>query len=190
MKFRLTYDGELRSAQTKNTDKSHVHNIRRHFHEQLRILWDQDPLNGYKKYCLEKPVSPKEHNHIVRIRDCDFSCIVHSRSFLLARLDIIFLRPTPPGAIFDKSGDIDNRIKTLIDALRIPKDGELPVGWEPGEDENPFHCLLEDDKLIYAFNVETDSLLRNNFKVHDVNLNISVSLAASKGTIGNFSLVI
>ena len=48
MKFRLTYDGEVRPTggapvgNQKNPLAEHKHRIRRHFHGQLKQLWDTD----------------------------------------------------------------------------------------------------------------------------------------------------
>ncbi|MDB5472820.1 MAG: hypothetical protein JWP99_123 [Devosia sp.] len=59
-----------------------------------------------------------------------------------------------------QSGDIDNRLKTLFDALRMPDSKEELGGYDkPGEDEAPFYCLMTDDKLITKIAVETDRLL-------------------------------
>jgi hypothetical protein len=57
-------------------------------------------------------------------------------------------------------GDIDNRLKTLLDELRIPEAGENYSARQPAADEDPFFCLLEDDKLITRIAVETDDLLQ------------------------------
>ena len=57
--------------------------------------------------------------------------------------------------------DLDNRVKTLIDALKIPKKRELPDKAAPdlARDEDPFYVLLEDDSLVTHLSVETDVLL-------------------------------
>jgi hypothetical protein len=78
---------------------------------------------------------------------------------LLCSLEILFLRRDYPGGVIS-AGDLDNRIKTLIDALRMPKGASELVGNEqPAEGETPFFCLLEDDKMVTALSVETDNLL-------------------------------
>jgi threonine synthase len=56
-------------------------------------------------------------------------------------------------------GDIDNRIKVLFDALRMPKIGEFDAETPPAPDEAPFFCLLQDDSLITEIKVTTDRLL-------------------------------
>ncbi len=44
---------------------------------------------------------------------------------------------------------MDNRAKTLLDALKMPDDeAALPSSATPTADESPFSCLLEDDGLI------------------------------------------
>jgi hypothetical protein len=74
-------------------------------------------------------------------------------------LDILFLRHDPPGSVVH-AGDLDNRIKTLIDALRKPQGAiELRGNETPTDDEDPFFCLLEDDKLVTGLTVESDRYL-------------------------------
>jgi hypothetical protein len=73
-------------------------------------------------------------------------------------LDILLLQPQGSDPLVSQAGDIDNRIKTLFDALRIPKPDETK-GLTPGEGENPFFCLLEDDALILEFHISADRLL-------------------------------
>ena len=69
------------------------------------------------------------------------------------------MRDDPPGSIL-RGGDIDNRLKTLFDALKMPRE-QKKVGdfSEPEAGEDPFFCLLEDDALITRATVETDTLL-------------------------------
>jgi hypothetical protein len=86
-----------------------------------------------------------------------------------------------PGGIIRHGGDIDNRIKVLFDSLRIPRNSsELPSG-PPAQDEDPFFCLMEDDKYVTELNVATDRLLipvdvGSAESIHDVLLVIGVKL--------------
>jgi hypothetical protein len=74
-----------------------------------------------------------------------FVPLVREQLSLLCSLDILFLRPDVPGKAIQSSGDIDNRLKTLFDALRMPQnDTELGPYASPGEGEEPFYCLLEE----------------------------------------------
>lgn len=85
-----------------------------------------------------------------------FIPLVRKSLELTCELEILFLRRGEPGALILPGGDIDNRLKTLFDALKIPSSQDLAVD-QP--DADPFFCLLEDDSLITGFNVETDRLL-------------------------------
>ena len=79
---------------------------------------------------------------------------------LICTIDILFLLPSRPGQAM-QSGDLDNRLKTLFDALRAPANQSELGGYDnPAEDGKPFHCLLSDDKLISHVSVETDTLLQ------------------------------
>jgi hypothetical protein len=75
-------------------------------------------------------------------------------------VEVLLLRRDSPGGIWEKTrGDIDNRIKLLVDALKMPKDrGELG-GFTPDADENPFFCVVEDDISITSISVTSDRLL-------------------------------
>ena len=101
---------------------------------------------------------------------------------MIAELDITMLRPEPPGKVI-QSGDIDNRIKTLLDGLRMPKvEQELPNG------EIPFFCLLKDDNLITRISVNTDRLLENNIDPSEVVLLIHVHTKLTRLIYANIGL--
>jgi hypothetical protein len=108
---------------------------------------------------------------------------------LIAELAITFLRPEPPGRIVTQCGDIDNRLKTLFDALRMPEEEkEIPKGDIPGGNENPFFCLLEDDNLITKVAVTTDRLLQLCDDSSFVNLLITVRTKATQLYFDNIDL--
>jgi hypothetical protein len=77
---------------------------------------------------------------------------------LSCSLDVLFLRRDCPGGLVKHGGDIDNRIKVLFDALRVPATSELP-DVSPSDDENPFYCVVQDDKYIDKLTLTTDRLL-------------------------------
>jgi hypothetical protein len=89
--------------------------------------------------------------------DFRFVPLVEGDLRLRVNLDILFLR-RDHHPLVKEGGDIDNRLKTLFDALRIPEttDG---LGGAPQPDETPFFVLLQDDALISEVRVNTDSLL-------------------------------
>ncbi len=52
---------------------------------------------------------------------------------------------------------MDNRIKTLFDGLKMPREAQdLGPYLTPAVGEDPFYCLVEDDRLITSVSVETD----------------------------------
>jgi hypothetical protein len=76
----------------------------------------------------------------------------------VAVLNITLLGPSEPGAVITLGGGLDNRLKTLFDALPAPSNQqELPRGGSREADENPFYCLLEDDKLITGLSIGRNS---------------------------------
>ena len=187
MRFRLTYEGELKPTQRDARDYEpdrlarHKHGIRRHFHRQLRYLWKTN------KFLREHKVYPKDHGVVrpvadegadwagdpseqIPLRDAiasryikfgyQFVPLVRDEISLLCSLDVLFLRRDIPGSALE-AGDIDNRIKTLIDTLRAPRSPNELVQTDqiPGPDDTPMFCLLWDDKQVSQFSVETDTLL-------------------------------
>ena len=88
-------------------------------------------------------------------------------------LSILFLRRDNPGNLVENGGDIDNRIKVLLDGLRMPETVNQLGGFPIDADEDPFFCLLEDDKLITSISVTTDRLIipkRSDENINDVML--------------------
>src|SRR5437773_323341 len=75
-----------------------------------------------------------------------FFPLVRKSLGLTCGLKVLFLRAEAKGNLFDKqTGDLDNRIKTLVDALAIPTDEEK---YENPALVDPVYCLLEDDGLV------------------------------------------
>jgi hypothetical protein len=73
-----------------------------------------------------------------------------------------------------QGGDVDNRIKTLFDALRIPT---LDEQKKNAPKEDPTYCLLESDTLISGFHVDTGRLLMpETIKPNEVHLVIEVAV--------------
>ena len=82
-----------------------------------------------------------------------------------------------PGYIIYRGGDIDNRLKTLLDSLRMPTmKEELPSNDPPEDNENPFYCLLENDNLITDISISTDRLLEPQASDSHVKLFIRVQI--------------
>lgn len=163
MKFRLIFEGEIKPRQKAKL--SDIHHIRRQFHPQIKRAWEHDPLVHLKEKWL-KPLSEKNaeagkgfYARIEELNGKTYAPLISTH--LAAELDIVFLRQQARGQLIGEGGDIDNRLKTLFDALRMPSKAEVgQLGDFTANDENPLHCLLKDDALVHRVNVETDRLLR------------------------------
>ncbi len=160
MNITLHYQGPLKS----NAGRRDKHLIREALHPQLAQLWEHEPLNGVKDRFLDpqrKPDNPPGGNNLLySVGGHRFACIVSSRLHTTAALDIKLLRPERPGGLVGQSGDIDNRLKTLLDALTIPQhENSLPDGFAPQAEQMPFFCLLEDDALVTSLSVEAERWL-------------------------------
>jgi hypothetical protein len=184
MPFRLFYRGPLRSNGSKN-DK---HAIRLALHSQLAKLWTEEPLSDYREYLIKQTPS-NEIDLLYTVGSHTFACLVSDRLKVHAELDILFLRPQPPGQIISSGGDIDNRLKTLFDGLRRPLDAaELPTESLLPHIPNPCHCLLSDDGLITKISVTTDNLLDAQNK-DEVVLIITTTVKKMPVTFDNASYI-
>ena len=125
-----------------------------------------------------------------------FVPMVNKAGGFTCSLDILFLRRDNPGGIIKRGadgGDIDNRIKTLFDGLKMPETvsdlGGIPIDQQ---EENPFYCLLEDDSLVTGLTVTTDRLLAEivpGEKQNDVELVIHVTINNPSGLFSGGRLI-
>jgi len=183
MEFTLYYRGQLKA----NGSAKDKQNLRRHFHTQLKNLWQQLPLKEMHQFLDDTPGS---NTSILKSKDgFKFAPLINERLNLVAELKITMLRPEAPGSIITQSGDIDNRLKTLFDSLKMPSEPTaIPKGDIPDEAENPFYCLLEDDNLITKVNVETDRLLDPFESPSEVVLLIHVTTKTTRSSYNNLGL--
>lgn len=157
MEFTLFYQGDLRS----NGDPLHKQQIREALHPQLKRLWSLDPLSDSIGYVAYPPSgNPSEISLIETLNGFAFAPLISAKLALAAQVTITMLRPEKPGQLIQQSGDIDNRLKTLFDALSVPPHvGQLPKAYTPTADQIPLFCLLQDDRLISSVAVHTERLL-------------------------------
>ncbi len=172
VEFHLLYQGKLPAA-GQSTRAREKHDIRKVFHIQLGSLWNTQPfLASFRKQHPGDELAD-------RYSRCGYRFLpLISQWFMLScALDVLFLRRDGPGSLVRSGGDIDNRVKVLFDALRMPQTCDEVCGDSPAADENPFFCLLEDDKLISKVQVETNWLLTPpapTEHIHEVHLMIRV----------------
>ncbi len=182
MRFTLHYRGLLKS----NGNPAHKHQIRKIFHSQLSQLWSQPPLSDHSEYL--KPRNKDGDYSLQRtLGDFVFAPLVCEEMNVIAELDLVILRPEAPGNLLTQGGDIDNRMKTLFDALTMPRHtNAIPSGTKQEDIEKPFfYCLLEDDNLVIALSVKTDQLLEPVEDSSLVDVSIEVRTKVTRLTIGN-----
>lgn len=181
MEFTLYYRGQLKTNRGPKDKQA----LRRFFHCQMRVLWSQMPLK--ENHDLLKKTS--KSSIILPVNGFNFAPLVTEKLNLIAELTITLLRPEAPGSIITQAGDIDNRLKTLFDALKVPLEPTaIPKGDVPKSDEDPFFCLLEDDNLITKVSVTTDRLLDNFINASEVVLLVHVQTKATRKTWDNIGL--
>jgi hypothetical protein len=195
MELTLTYRGPLKATQRDpRSDSSQPtkhrelkHRIRLSFHRQLKRFWNQDKfLLSNQSVSQPKPYHVSSLANANKIGDWQFVPLATKELELACDLDIHMLRMDHNS---DKafSGDIDNRLKTIIDTLRIPNNNDGYSDFVPAIPDNPLYCLLEDDKIVRKISVSTDVLLDNDddADISYVNLYISVKITPKRLIFNN-----
>jgi len=99
------------------------------------------------------------------------------RNELALKCALKFLRKEEPGRLIQE-GDLDNRLKTLFDALAVPDDQQIV---EDDSIADPIYCLLENDALITGCAIETHRLLsRPGASKREVHLLIEVDVRVTQ----------
>jgi hypothetical protein len=199
LEFRVIYDGKLPCASrsdTRNVDKDR---IRRALSRQLEELFLTHPalkgyhdpdttLDGLDAEAQERHRSWMKPGVVYTTLDiiahkyerCGrrYVPLIDSRIGIACALDILFLRRDQPGNLIASGGDLDNRIKVLFDALRLPQNCDEALSSPTGApDTEPIYTLLEDDRLIVEVKVTSDRLLTpkaDTEHINDVRLIIHV----------------
>ena len=52
------------------------------------------------------------------------------------------------------AGDVDNRLKTLVDGLTRPANAQQLEGFVPPDAAEPTYCLMDDDRLVQRLSVD------------------------------------
>jgi hypothetical protein len=187
MNFRLLYEGPI--APRKRATLQDIHAIRKAFDPQVRELWQHLPLRSESERVLRHQHEiPANQIGILETRGTTvFAPLVTKRLDLMCELEITFLRRQSPGQLIGDGGDIDNRIKTLLDALSMPPLAQQKH-FEHATSSEIIHCLLQDDSLVTKLSVETDRLLRPTNGEHDLVAIIRARVSASRLTFANIGI--
>ena len=195
MKFRLTYEGRVLASGNSKTRSPDKHLIRQHFSPQIEYLWQKHPalneLTERKFYDLSSAQEginwphPEEGNSTY-LKLLGEQYFRHGHRWLplitpemkvKCSTDILLLRPNGLNTNVINQGDIDGQLKTLFDALAIPRS---PSGLDDNCSQ-PIYTLLEDDSLIHKVNLETDTILSEHTDANYAQVVITVTLTPIVG---------
>jgi len=139
----------------------------------LRARYTEENLSFWEYFANQNKVVSKS-SHIHR-----FVPLVTESSYYGCSLDVLFLkRDTPRLVPLIHQGDLDNGLKVMFDALKMPKETFEIEDAAQAESENPCFCLLKDDKYIDQVSITTDRLLtpmETNEAIDDVIIVIRVN---------------
>ena len=152
MDFCLFYQGKLKSRD----GAAGKHAIRAALDPQLRSVCHSKTFRGVFEPDWEgKRRSPDLPMYVER-RQRRYWFLISEQLAATANLSLTLLVPHEVASIVSNGGDIDNRIKTLFDALRVPStDSELPGSDSFDYAEGDMYCLLQDDKLINRVSIRS-----------------------------------
>ena len=193
MDLTLKYSGELRSAGSASRVR-HKHDIREYFHHQLAVHWSrhsvlgqynpstfQRPRRDGRWFNVDRPVNEERgglfwRHHVKRYNVVPLVNQIHMCNCHLA---IRMHCPRDEGSILLKGGDIDNRLKVILDALSMPQDeSQIPSREEdePPESSSILFCLLEGDELVTKLSVTRIPLLDDRGGSNHVEIDIDVHI--------------
>ena len=172
-KFVLTYDGELQTGSKLDQRRR----VREQLAPQLAELWTYRPLADLRKYALD-PLGSQ--SFIQDVGGVSFACAIHNALHLRAELDVLVLSREANHVKAMSRGDVDNRLKSLLDGLRRPQQPQELGGITPPTNGDPFHCLLDDDALVSRVSINTGRLLgpQENPSASRVLITVTVETAA------------
>jgi hypothetical protein len=185
MRFTLVYEGDL----PPNGSRDEKWRIRKEFDSQLRRLWELPPLNQLDNY-RDPNYKPKACYLGRSLNGIEFISPVSEKIATLVELDILMLSASIPPRIIVRGGDIDNRLKTLLDSLKAPANPQEVSLTADLPDDNRIYCLMDDDKLVTNLRVRVDRLLTAAAGQNRSLVIIDAKITAGEGLLNNLGVVV
>ena len=149
--------------------KPDVWELRKAFHPQLKRFWlAHQHLNSVKTHCFLKDSQERGHElqllseqfaDFFTVDSTHFVPLAIQKLHLVCEIDVLLL-VSPNSAHLLARSDIDNRMKTLLDGLRMPQQkSELLNDLSAGSVQDPYYVLVEDDSQVSKLSVEYDTYL-------------------------------
>ena len=152
MEFCLHYFGKLKSK----GDASEKHEIRISLHNQIKSICNSDPFSIVFEPDIKGTRDSASKPMFVEHGNKRYWYLISEYLSTVVDLKITILVPHGIGKLVNNGGDIDNRVKTLFDALRIPSvSTEIPKIDNFDYTDVGMYCLLQDDKLINRVSIQT-----------------------------------
>lgn len=158
MRFPLSYDGPLPSTGNSSSRRRiaklpHIWAIRNQVHDQIDRVYNTHPALNAVNTSQSRAAIVLLNNPLL-VDGHKFFPIARTELHLRCELDVELHVNHDLASIVSNAGDLDNRIKTLLDALRMPATAQEVQGYMPPT-ITEYCCLLEDDILISALRIET-----------------------------------
>jgi hypothetical protein len=135
VKLTLTYRGRLPATQRGVSEaKAELRNV---FHPQIAAQVSRRLGNAIA-------------NATTTLEGQAFVSPCHRDLRTAAELDVLLMTPESARNV----GDVDNRLKTLIDGLTRPANTQQMQGFMPPSDGGPTYCLMDDDQLVKRLAVD------------------------------------
>jgi hypothetical protein len=179
--FTLMYDGPLFAsgndpALQSETKIKNIWSIRGRIVPQLERIFETSPIFGGQGGAPTRAAAMYVRQPIIR-NGFKFCALVRPGMGLGSELDIKMLVNHQPGSVITQAGDLDNRLKTLFDALRVPKDNEFRGHTMTQAANELYPCLLEDDAAITRVCIASERWLDSGDRAeNEVHLTIAVRI--------------
>jgi len=135
VKLTLTYRGKLPPTQRRVSSVKGA--LRAAFHPQIKAQIERR---------LGKPATEVETD----FQGHKFISPAHEKFRTAAELDVLILTPNSSRSV----GDVDNRLKTLVDGLTRPANPQQMQGFQPPPGGGSTYCLMDGDQLVKRLTVD------------------------------------
>jgi hypothetical protein len=190
LKLFLSYRGELKS----NADAGSKHKLRLHFHPQLkRAILGSPYFLAHKEtwvwpdmlesFAEMNGKTLNGHRFLSLAGDHVVGVDTSRRTNSTVELDVLILSPGPPGSLLNRNGDIDNRLKTLFDALQVPDSEQSKKLASEDIPDGLVVCLMADDLLVTDVRVSTGELLDWDGESREVLLLVTATIHGALDTV-------
>lgn len=181
MDFTLRYEGPLPASGNKGRIRDgrleKLWQMRRSFESQMAKLYERQQIltgDGGPEFRAAANAARQP----IKAMGFEFVALVRPSMKLSCTLDIRLSVNHDVPSVLETNGDLDNRVKSIIDTLTVPRNAEEIRAFGPAPEEQPFACLMENDALVTAFSVECGRYLGDTPDPQHAAMEIDVTVTA------------